>query len=50
MFFRERSVASSYKISVWTGSSNVVSLAFICSLMFFSVSSNAEYAQIAQYC
>ena len=42
--------SSCHKISVCRGSSNVVSLAFVSSLMFFSVSCNAEYIQITQYC
>ena len=35
--------SSSHKISVGPGSSNVVSLAVLSSLTFFSVSSNVEY-------
>ena len=38
--FRECSFASSHKISVWTLSSDVVSLTFISNLTFFSVSCN----------
>ena len=41
--------SSSHKVSVWTGSSNVVSLAVLGSLTFFNVSCNAEYIQIAQH-
>ena len=35
--------SSSHKISVGSGSSNVISLAVLSSLTFFSVSSNIEY-------
>ena len=41
--FRECSFASSHKISVWTLSSDVVSLTFISNLTFFSVSCNRVY-------
>ena len=41
--------SASYKISIWSSSSNVVSLAVLTCLTFFSVSCNAEYIQIAQY-
>ena len=41
---------SSHKISVWPGMSNVVSLAVVNSLRFFSVGGNAEYIQIAKFC
>ena len=41
---------SSHKISVWPGMSNVVSLAVLNILRFFSVGGNAEFIQIAQFC
>ena len=41
--------SSSYKISIWSSSSNA-SLAVLTCLTFFSVSCNKEYIQIAQYC
>ena len=39
-----------FEISVWPGMSNVVSLAVLNSLRFFSVRGNAEFIQIAQFC
>ena len=41
--FRECSFASSHKISVWTLSSDVVSLTFTSNLTFFSVSCDRVY-------
>ena len=42
--------SSSYKISIWSSSSNVVSLAVLTCLTFFSLSCNEVYIQISQYC
>ena len=39
-----------FEIFVWPGMSNVVSLAVLNSLRFFSVGGNAEFIQIAQFC
>ena len=39
-----------FEISVWPGMFNVVSLAVLNSLRFFSVGDNAEFIQIAQFC